>query len=62
MCTALKEANQALLALEHTYLSHQVLGLNVNGHGTLLGEAIWTCTRVNATAVYPLLSISNAKY
>ncbi len=32
-----------------TWLTHKTLGLEVDGYGRLLGEAIFTCTKVCAT-------------
>lgn len=29
-----------------TWLSHRIIGLDRDGYGTLLGEAIFTCARV----------------
>lgn len=33
-----------------TWLTHKTLGLEVDGYGRLLGEAIFTCTKVCANA------------
>jgi hypothetical protein len=58
--TASKGANLVLLQVRrspllvaHTernrvgvYLSHRVLGLHKDGYGTLLGEAVFSCSRV----------------
>lgn len=34
------------------YLSHQAIGLNPKGYGSLLGEATFTCTRVCSACIY----------
>lgn len=33
-----------------TWLTHKTLGLNKSGYGRLLGEAVFTCTKVSQYA------------